>query len=159
MVNLLFYHKQMQSFWPFKRVIFQNMVDSLLNDIEFGENWNLTPRMNFLMQGFFWPVEWTERRFLASIRIKVISMPRYEIIKQLGLLTRRASHNFLSHHRVGSEVQLLAYPIFNGDVWEKQKVRGSDLSSYPIRDLKDRFELKTSLPGAKAGHRRNQLGW
>ena len=92
-------------------------------------------------------------------RIKITSMPRYEIIKQLGLLTRRASHNFLSHHRVGSEVQLLAYPIFNGDVWEKQKVRGSDLSSYPIRDLKDRFELKTSLPGAKAGHRRNQLGW
>ena len=76
-----------------------------------------------------------------------------------AFLTRRASHNFLSHHRVGSEVQLLAYPIFNGDVWEKQKVRGSDLSSYPIRDLKDRFELKTSLPGAKAGHRRNQLGW
>ena len=54
-------------------------------------------------------------------RIKIISMPRYEIIKQLGLLTRRASHNFLSHHRVGSEVQLLAYPIFNGDVWEEQK--------------------------------------
>ncbi len=52
MVNLLFYHKQMQSFDPFKRVIFQNRVDSLLNNIEFGENWNLTPRMNFLMQGF-----------------------------------------------------------------------------------------------------------
>ena len=97
MVNLLFYHKQMQSFWPFKRVIFQNMVDSLLNDIEFdiefGESWNLTPGMNFLMQGFFWPVEWTEHdlsNFLIIEKIKTIPMPRYEIIKQLGLSTRRA---------------------------------------------------------------------
>ena len=61
----------MQSSDPFKRATFQNMVGSLLNDIEFGENWNLTPRMNFLMQGFFWPVEWTELRFLASIESKL----------------------------------------------------------------------------------------
>ena len=61
------------------------MVDSLLNDIEFGENWNLTPRMNFLMQGFFWPVEWTEHYPSNFTKIKkTISMPRYEIIKQLG---------------------------------------------------------------------------
>ena len=63
-VNLLFYHKQMQSFDPFKGLLFKNIVGSLLNniefDIEFGESWNLTPGMNFLMQGFFWPVEWTE---------------------------------------------------------------------------------------------------
>jgi len=61
------------------------MVDSLLNDIEFGENWNLTPGMNFLMQGFFWPVEWTEHYPSNFTKIKkTISMPRYEIIKQLG---------------------------------------------------------------------------
>ena len=32
--------------------------------------------------GFFWPVEWTERRFLTFTKIGIISMPRYDIIKQ-----------------------------------------------------------------------------
>lgn len=103
----------MQSFWPLIEGYFSKHGRFVIErhwtrrELEFDSQ-NELPDAGVFLAGrmnrtqIFW----------LSIRIKSISMPRYDIIKQLGLSTRRASHSFLSHHWVGLEVQLHAYPIF-----------------------------------------------